>query len=769
MYFLFIFRIIHITMGIQGLLPLLKDIQVKTSMSNFKGQTVGIDAYCWLHKGAYGCAKDLVLGQPTKVYIHYVVRRLNMLINNGVTPIMVFDGGYLPAKSEKEKERRAKRKEYRSRGIAALREGKSQEAFENFQKCCDITPQMASEVIKECCTLNVKCIVAPYEADAQLAYLMKEGITQLTISEDSDLLLYGCHRVLYKMTPEGEGMLVDLENLSKVRTVQLSSFTFEKFRQMCMLSGCDYLPSIKGMGLVKAHKALRRHSSAYQCIRALKCDTSYHVPPDYLENFRKAEMVFKYQLVFDPRSKRVVPLNAMDSQEKYTAEELKYAGPKIDDHRALQIALGNIDPITNNILADRTDFASGLCKNIKKDTGWLAAKKTTQRLTSTIHTKRKPLSLCKLDTAPERVENCLKPNSLSPVFQATKSLKRLREDDSPSPEKEIKLQKLYNVVQQHSTEEDDSISPPQKSSLSVFKKSHKFRNPFRQTAETSPTKKIVLSRYFNSKNDQNDEKISPTICNDDLESSPSTLPKSSFIDCLDQSNFSAMTPKRKKALKTPTKSIYRQSKIPSLCSPESQKKEDLHKKNRTELNRKPLSPIEVNKSSDENIDFKILHTVEDDKEEGDVIIYSPVKDKKPAISKTLCKSKISLGLSKYYNQPKKSLLKTNELLDVKHERPTSDCGSPSVLNCTNVEDNVIYLDEGVLPRLPQFNEKGKVPRQSLTRPVSKPAKANMSNCRPIGLSKRHKPLPSKGNVLKQSKLSLEKFAFKTKSIERYIS
>lgn len=94
-------------MGIQGLLPLLKDIQVKTSMSNFKGQTVGIDAYCWLHKGAYGCAKDLVLGKPTKVYIHYVVRRLNMLINNGVTPIMIFDGGYLPAKSEKEKERRA--------------------------------------------------------------------------------------------------------------------------------------------------------------------------------------------------------------------------------------------------------------------------------------------------------------------------------------------------------------------------------------------------------------------------------------------------------------------------------------------------------------------------------------------------------------------------------------------------------------------------------------------------------------------------------------
>ena len=93
-------------MGILGLLPLLKDIQVKTSVSSFKGQTVGVDAYCWLHKGTYGCAKDVVLGQPTKVYIQYVMRRVNMLINFNITPILVFDGGHLPAKSEKEKERR---------------------------------------------------------------------------------------------------------------------------------------------------------------------------------------------------------------------------------------------------------------------------------------------------------------------------------------------------------------------------------------------------------------------------------------------------------------------------------------------------------------------------------------------------------------------------------------------------------------------------------------------------------------------------------------
>lgn len=41
---------------------------------------------------------------------------------------------------------------------------------------------------------GVDCIVAPYEADAQLAFLNKSGIAQLVITEDSDLVLFGCEQ-----------------------------------------------------------------------------------------------------------------------------------------------------------------------------------------------------------------------------------------------------------------------------------------------------------------------------------------------------------------------------------------------------------------------------------------------------------------------------------------------------------------------------------------------------------------------------------------------
>ena len=66
------------------------------------------------------------------------------------------------------------------------------------------------------------------------------------------------------MGNDGSGVLIDTANLSKVRSVRLSSFTMEQFRWMCMLSGCDYLPSIKGMGLIKAFKFLQRHKAVKQ-------------------------------------------------------------------------------------------------------------------------------------------------------------------------------------------------------------------------------------------------------------------------------------------------------------------------------------------------------------------------------------------------------------------------------------------------------------------------------------------------------------------------
>ncbi len=60
---------------------------------------------------------------------------------------------------------------YRRKAAQCLSEGKHNEARECFQRCIECTPKMALEVIQALHAIGVDCLVAPYEADAQLAYL----------------------------------------------------------------------------------------------------------------------------------------------------------------------------------------------------------------------------------------------------------------------------------------------------------------------------------------------------------------------------------------------------------------------------------------------------------------------------------------------------------------------------------------------------------------------------------------------------------------------
>ena len=68
-------------------------------------------------------------------------------------------------------------------------------------------------VIQACQDRNIDCIVAPYEADAQLAHLNLCGIADFVISEDSDLTLFGCQKILFKLDSNGNGVLYDKERL----------------------------------------------------------------------------------------------------------------------------------------------------------------------------------------------------------------------------------------------------------------------------------------------------------------------------------------------------------------------------------------------------------------------------------------------------------------------------------------------------------------------------------------------------------------------------
>ena len=61
-------------MGIQGLLPQLKSIMAPIRVEELRGQTVAVDTYSWLHKGALSCGDRLCKGIPTTRSAHPVRR-----------------------------------------------------------------------------------------------------------------------------------------------------------------------------------------------------------------------------------------------------------------------------------------------------------------------------------------------------------------------------------------------------------------------------------------------------------------------------------------------------------------------------------------------------------------------------------------------------------------------------------------------------------------------------------------------------------------------
>jgi exonuclease 1 len=183
-------------MGIKNLLPFLKDATTNVDISkNHEGLTVAVDTYCWIYRGAFSCAEQLALGQYADGHIKYVLRYVNKLLEWGIKPIMIFDGCNLPSKKGTEQKRSESKQLYRKKAAQCLAEGRVNEARECFQKCIDCTPKMALEVIKALQELGVDVIVAPYEADAQLTYLNKIKVAQMVITEDSDMIPFGCDKV----------------------------------------------------------------------------------------------------------------------------------------------------------------------------------------------------------------------------------------------------------------------------------------------------------------------------------------------------------------------------------------------------------------------------------------------------------------------------------------------------------------------------------------------------------------------------------------------
>uniref|UniRef100_A0A6N2KT63 Exonuclease 1 n=1 Tax=Salix viminalis TaxID=40686 RepID=A0A6N2KT63_SALVM len=316
-------------MGIKDLLKFMKPYIEPVHIKKYDGKRVGIDAYSWLHKGAYSCSMEICLNSNSEKklrYLDYFMHRINLLRHYKITPVVVFDGGNIPCKAGTEQERYRKRKANRELAMEKLKEGNVNAATDFFQRAISITPLMAHQLIQILRSENIEFLVAPYEADAQLAYLAgleaERGGIAAVITEDSDLLAYGCQATIFKMDRFGNGEEIVLDKVfdAAARKPSFQCFNKELFIGMCVLAGCDFLPSVPGIGISKAHSYVSKYRNLDRVLSVLK----------YESNNQRLEHM------------KPVPQNLLESLDG----KLDFLGPEIPPSVATAIAQGNLDPST---------------------------------------------------------------------------------------------------------------------------------------------------------------------------------------------------------------------------------------------------------------------------------------------------------------------------------------------------------------------------------------------------------------------------------------
>ena len=135
---------------------------------------------------------------------------------------------------------------------------------EDWMAALEIVPQQMYNFIhyiKD--NFNIPYIVAPFEADAQLAHMFKKGKIDCVLTNDSDLIAYGVTRIIF-IKPKGLEWYEHKKIDEKEEPESINQMNLEMLWLFGYLVGCDYFKGIPQVGIVKAFKILSQLKLVYE-------------------------------------------------------------------------------------------------------------------------------------------------------------------------------------------------------------------------------------------------------------------------------------------------------------------------------------------------------------------------------------------------------------------------------------------------------------------------------------------------------------------------
>jgi 5'-3' exonuclease len=105
--------------------------------------------------------------------------------------------------------------------------------------------------------LQVPHYYAVSEAEATCAHLCLNGQVDAVMTEDTDILAYGCPFNLHKINVHTNTiMLIEMKSL-----LNMLNFSYPQFRDFCIMCGTDYNTNIPKIGPERAYRYLRDYKS----------------------------------------------------------------------------------------------------------------------------------------------------------------------------------------------------------------------------------------------------------------------------------------------------------------------------------------------------------------------------------------------------------------------------------------------------------------------------------------------------------------------------
>lgn len=284
-------------MGIHGLSRVIADNAPRALKENtlqqYFGRKVAIDASMSIYQflvavRSEGNQLTNEAGETTSHLMGTFYRTIRM-IENGIKPIYVFDGAPPKLKSGELAKRLDRRTEAQEQAAAARETGSAELLDKLTRRTVKATKKHTEECKQLLQLMGIPVVQAPCEAEAQCAALVKSGHAFAAGSEDMDTLTFGTPVLLRHLT-FSEARKMPISEIHLETALEGLGMTMDQFIDLCILLGCDYCDSIKGIGPTRAVALIRQHGSIEGVLAEIDRER-YPIPEQW--PFQEARELFR--------------------------------------------------------------------------------------------------------------------------------------------------------------------------------------------------------------------------------------------------------------------------------------------------------------------------------------------------------------------------------------------------------------------------------------------------------------------------------------------